>query len=117
MEGVAEEAGKPWEPTKKDRKNIQIAVNKHGGETVVNTWRDWLDAGESAKLSFFLDDADYSKHRKLKAQEPARCEIHGTRLIPGEEKDDCPDCLRENRDGFFPPDLTAEMHKKRQAVS
>ncbi len=112
MAEVASDAGKPWTIYSEDRKNIETAVAVHGGEVVVNAWRQHLADGGSSKLRIFLEDASYPKP-KPKPLPPAICEDCGREVPRGavgdwDGVDLCTECFRKRQTETMTPEQITE---------
>ena len=110
MEQVAREAGKPWTIYPDNRTVIESAVAVFGGEVVVDTWREWLTNGGSAKLSIFLEDVKYPKPKPKRAP-PATCEYCQTEvpvLTPMDDAMLCDTCARKLSDKELTPEQIAQ---------
>ena len=112
MAEVASDAGKPWTIYSEDRKNIETAVAVHGGEVVVNAWRQHLADGGSSKLRIFLEDASYPKP-KPKPLPPAICEDCGREVPRGavgdwDGEDLCIECFKKRQTETMTPEQITE---------
>jgi hypothetical protein len=106
MEQVVKEAGKPWRISPEDRSNIETAVAVHGGEAVVNAWRDWLAKGEKASIRFFLEDTEYPEPKPKAAPRVVcdECRQSVPVLIQMDDEHLCEPCARKR----VPPEKFAE---------